>query len=127
MHPYLKQLPVDTLQLLLITKYDKNGGEAPTSLLGEILRLYSGFHQGVLIRDDPIFDQDIDDLFEHVLHAHIGLLLLLMSHLDNIVIRVVIDGTCFVIGCLVHLHQIVPFEIFDGKGREVVEVVDLGG
>lgn len=116
-----------TLQLLLIAKYHKNGGEAPTSLLGEILRFYSGFHQRVLIGDDPIFDQDIDDLFEHVLHAHIGLLLLLMRHLDDIVIRVVIETTCFVIGCLVHLHQIILFKILDGKRREVVEVVDLGG
>ena len=98
-----------TLQLLLVSEDDENGGEAPTSLLGEILRLDPGFDEGVLIRNDPVFDQDIDHLFEHVLHGHISLFLLLMGYLDNIVIWVVIGATCFVIGCLVHLHKIVLF------------------
>lgn len=127
LRPDPEQLPVNPLQFLLLAKDDKDRREAPTPLLGEILRLDPGFHQGVGIRYDPIFDQDIDDLFEHVLHAHIGLLLLLMNHLYYVVIRVVVCATCFVIGCLVHLHQVVLLEILDGQRGKVVEVVDLRG
>lgn len=116
LHPDPEQLPVTSFQFILLTKDDKNRRKAPTSLLGEILWLDSRFHQGVLIRDDSIFDQNVDHLFEHVLHAHVGLFLLLVDYLYYVVIGIIVGVTCFVIGGLVHLHQVVLLEIFGGKG-----------
>lgn len=50
-----------------------------------------------------------------------------MDYLYYVVIGVSVGVTCFVIGGLVNLDQVIRLKIFGGKGGQLVQVMDLRG
>jgi hypothetical protein len=113
-HSQPRQISKSLIELAAGPNHHEDSGKDPPSFLGLILRLDLGFDQAILIRDDLIFDQDIDYSVEELLHLEVRIFLVLLAHTDNIVIFS--DFTIWTIfGRLFHFNQIVFVKILDLK------------